>query len=184
MITWFTRFSFDRSAADLTDITLGQQIDEGYEVFKALTGQDSKVDDNAPVLRMWEGYEFALGLYVMCAGDQFTRIRRNIDMTFYEVYNDMQVMKQNDPEFVYEAPPWFRDADLCRSHRSNLIRRQPENYNDGRWPGTPPVMPYLWPFIDDSEDGYSLMVSKAERDLLAKGERKLPKAIKERVANL
>lgn len=185
VITWFTRFSFDRTAQDLETTTLGYQIHQAYEAFKFLTGREenSELDENSPVLRMWEGHEFALGIYGMSMGDQFTRIRRNVDTLFFDFYHDIQSMKKEDENFVYEKPPWFNDADVCRSHRSNLMRRQPENYKT-TWPKTPVNMPYLWPFIDDSPEGYTLMVSKAERALLKKGERKLPLSIKARVGNL
>lgn len=184
MITWFTRFSFDRTAEDLTTQTLGWQLEEFRDVWSAMIGSnDGEIPDNHPVLRMWEGYEFALGTYGMALCDQFTRVRRQLDSTLYDVYYDIQDIKKDDKEFVYEAPPWFKDADVCRSHRSNLMRREPSNYKR-TWPKTPENMPYLWPFIDDSPEGYSLMVSKAERELLRKGERALPKPIAARVKNL
>lgn len=182
MITWHTRFSFGRTAQDLERVTLGYQIEQAFDVFVALTTEaETDVPDTHPVLRMWEGYEIALAAYGMELGLEFTVGRHMAEDRFWQFSAGVKAFKKSMNE-TYLAPPWKDDADVCRSHRSNLMRRQPGVYGD-TWPRTPELMPYLWPFVDE-DGGYDLMVSKTEQDLLRQGKRKLPPSIKSRVANL
>jgi hypothetical protein len=57
------------------------------------------------------------------------------------------------------------------------MRRWPSTYS---FPRNPKDMPYLWPIVDD-DGGYTLRLSKYDRELLAKGERSLSKNILERI---
>lgn len=40
-------------------------------------------------------------------------------------------------------PPWLTD-EFCLSHRSNLIRKDPNHYRP-LWPDVPDNLPYIWP---------------------------------------
>jgi hypothetical protein len=84
--------------------------------------------------------------------------------------------------FRYEPPPWFRDPDVCRSHRSVLAGAEPEAYG-GLWPKTPKKMPLLWPFM--KEPGvYDLRVAKADLPSVRRKTLIVPASISERVVNL
>ncbi|MGI8613947.1 MAG: hypothetical protein ACR2KL_08425 [Nocardioidaceae bacterium] len=41
-------------------------------------------------------------------------------------------------------PPWLGDAELHRSHQSNLIRKDPTRYGP-LFPGVPDDLPDVWP---------------------------------------
>lgn len=190
MITYVTHRGYGATAAALDDRKLGRQRVEAQEIFNTLTlGEELPKD---PVYRMWEGYEFALGIYCMMLCMEFTMHRGIADKIFWEVAAALKEMKRSDASFSMEHPPWHDDKDVMRSHRSNLLRLQNEgdavaghDYLKHFGKATPKNMPYLWPILDESqEDGYKLMVSKSDKALLAAGKRELPDAIAERVANL
>ncbi|WP_344904429.1 hypothetical protein [Actinomadura meridiana] len=46
-----------------------------------------------------------------------------------------------------ELPPWLGDPALHRSHRSALVRKDPDFYGP-RFPGVPADLPYVWPKSD------------------------------------
>lgn len=41
-------------------------------------------------------------------------------------------------------PPWLGDEDFHRSHRSSLLRKDPEHYRP-LFPDDPDDLPYVWP---------------------------------------
>jgi hypothetical protein len=41
-------------------------------------------------------------------------------------------------------PPWLGDGDLHRSHRSALVRKDPDFYRP-QFPDAPDDLPYVWP---------------------------------------
>jgi hypothetical protein len=41
-------------------------------------------------------------------------------------------------------PPWLGDERLHASHRSNLLRKDPEHYGQFEWT-EPDDLPYWWP---------------------------------------
>jgi len=182
MQTFFTRTSLVRSLDDLDDARLGKQRVEGLQIIQTLTGM-SEAYKNHPVMFMWQSYESALIIYTMMACLAWQR-RGFADTTFWKVARITEALEKQDA-FYYERPPWLDDVDFLRSHRSNLIRKLPERYGP-LFKRTPSDMPYLWPVVDpdDEKGGYVLKVSKADKDRLKKGERKLPDSVAARVANL
>jgi hypothetical protein len=46
-----------------------------------------------------------------------------------------------------DVPPWLGDDAVHRSHRSALVRKDPEHYRP-RFPDVPPDLPYVWPASD------------------------------------
>jgi hypothetical protein len=172
-------FAYGSTARTLDDRRLGIQKDQTLEILNGLTLEEEIPDH--PVYRMWIGYEYALAIYGMFLCMEWTMHRKFKDTVFWELGRAIEEMGGS-----YEHPPWLRDKDLIRSHRSNLMRRWPRNYS---WPGTPQDLPYLWPVnlfdVRTSEPaGYELMVSSEELELLKAGERTLPRRMRERVVNL
>ena len=43
-----------------------------------------------------------------------------------------------------QPPPWIDCEDVYISHRSNLIRKDPEHYKH-YWPDVPDSLEYVWP---------------------------------------
>lgn len=182
VITYLTRMSFLDTAADLDLRALAQQYKEGQDLFLDMVYDTTeKVEAAHPVRRMWLGYEVALGIYVNCIGLELTK--RGIVRGLGSLATAQPVEElRRDHGAEFDLPPWFEDADVMRSHRSNLVRRHPDDYA-GKWQGTPVAMPYLWPVVDDEGD-YKLMISKYDKGLIASGERQIPASIKKRVSNL
>jgi len=167
--------------ADLPDPMLRQQMEEAMLIFDALTGIKPLPNPNHPVLGMWEGYEFALGIYAMMGNLEWTFKRGYADhkymMFFHKAIKDMQ---GDDPEFTYLAPPWLRDPAVILSHRSNLQRRGAPTV----WKNCPKNWPYIWPQLDESEAGYRLWISKADKSRILEGSRARPdSATLERIVN-
>ncbi|BBN02047.1 hypothetical protein MPTK1_2g12340 [Marchantia polymorpha subsp. ruderalis] len=90
---------------------------------------------NAPVVRMWRGYSDALACYYnICLAEWERRGCRNILLQPIELPADSAPI----------MPPWFGDDAIHASHRSNLLRKEPEHYGQFGWT-EPDSLPYIWP---------------------------------------
>ncbi|KAG6547254.1 hypothetical protein Mapa_011190 [Marchantia paleacea] len=90
---------------------------------------------NAPVVRMWRGYTDALANYYnICLAEWERRGCRNILLQPIEISADTAPI----------LPPWFGDDAVHASHRSNLLRKEPEHYGQFGW-SEPDSLPYIWP---------------------------------------
>lgn len=188
MQTWLTRVSWRAASQDLESRQAVLQTIEAYDLFEYLLGysDESKEAPPAPLQRMWQGHEYSLGIYAMTMGERVHKLGIK-DEIFFKTHDLFQQWKKDakedgEPIPSWVTPPWARDTDVMRSHRSNLVRRWPRQYSP-IFLKTPDNMPYVWPLLD-GKGGYNLNVSKFDKDLIAKGERVLPKAIAERVVNL
>lgn len=180
MMTWMTRMSFFDTAADLEVDLLATSYYDSVGLFDFLVYQEGDLAENHPAVRMWQGYHVALGMYAAATASTLVVHGISVGLETMKMAGAVEEMRREE-EQPFVLPPWIKDTDVLRSHRSNIVRRWPE-YADV-WPGTPERMPYLWPFVDD-EGGYSLMVSKHDKQALADGDRALPKTIAKKVANL
>jgi hypothetical protein len=71
-------------------------------------------------------------------------------------------------------PPWEKDANIIRSHRSRLIALDREHYAP-LFPGTPEKMPILWPQVLKADPSvYRLRLKTEDIKRLTSGSRKLP----------
>lgn len=185
MRTWMTRSSFLATAADMDNNLLVHSAIESNRLLHAAVYDEQPAEwrfdfHRLPTLHMWEGFEVALAAYsaALCVELATRGIQVNVHMEAATTIRELR--RWEDGTFVF--PSWLKDTDVLRSHRSNMARRWPALYADA-WKGTPENWPYLYPFV--SEDGsYQLMLSKQDKELLAKGERTLPKPIQLKVANL
>lgn len=184
MITWMVNKSiFDSlESLDLPELVLAKR--KGFALLESLLGKNDD-EFGAPIVAMWQGFEPALAAYV--AATSAVLIQK------FEISGDAEganngsgalgvssLMKEarRHEGLPFEAPSWFEDVDILRSHRSNLMRRFPSRYN---FPQNQKDMPYLWPFVQ--EDGsYIIRISKHDREMLKSGERSLSKSILERIS--
>lgn len=199
-MTWFTRISWFDTMTDLHTALLLQQNDDAVEAVgkmifpllqeghiaggrKYYASYDDPDFANHPVARMWAGYETALAAYgaVSCV-ESVVRGYAQSGKGLKISGMISAVRWETRSEAPMELPPWKEDTDVLRSHRSNLVRRFPSHYSDV-WSEAPEGWPYIWPFVDE-DGGYGLFVSRHDRELLASGERKLPKDVKKRIENL
>lgn len=177
-MTFCTRIGAGRTARDLTDKHLERQLDHVYETVLSIRGEGD-FPDREPVIRMWKGFEHSLCIFGMFQAMEYGQTRGFYTTRFWDLSEILEEIGGN-----YVAPPWAKDKDVMRSHRSALARMYPDDYGD-LWPGTPENMPYVFPFLDpEAEHGYELFVSKTEQALMKTGERRLPKSIASRVVNL
>lgn len=114
---------------------LGKQRVETYQILRSLLGISSGWLSH-PATRMWDGNAAALAVYGLV----------NCDEWIYRGYNDSlrpkfeHVVKSHRGS---KRMPRFLDV-IAESHRSNLIRKDPEYYNH-LWPNTPDNLEYVWP---------------------------------------
>jgi len=118
---------------------------------------------------MWRGYEKSLLYYAMCICDEwlqrgykdFVRDKVMKELVTYcslstgkEIdrvvdWYDYSYGRNRDNEIVLshsctlEYPRWLGDEKLHASHRSNLLRKNPEWYSKFGWK-EPNNLPYVW----------------------------------------
>lgn len=131
MQTFLPYPDFDKSARCLDDKRLGNQRREALIIFNTLTrGEGGWI--NHPAVEMWKGYENALACYFDVNVKEWRR--RGFK-------NNMLLIPITRP-IVY--PPWIGDETFHASHRSNLLRKNPEFYKQFGWT-EPDNLPYVWP---------------------------------------
>lgn len=194
MMTWLTRMSFLDTAADLETELLQRVSHEAISLFYQLVygygDEDEEINVSHPLYQMWYGYEPALAAYA--ASVQLELNTRGVQAGDHlELANTMRELRRDETmgDMSFVQPLWMEDADVLRSHRSNLARRWPTFYGK-MWAGTPALLPYIWPFpvasAKDSTEivGYELKISKHDKALVASGKRVIPKTLKDRIVNL
>jgi len=122
--------------------------------------------ENHPASKMWKGYEYHLGLYLL-SGLKILRIRNKKE------YNNVEFNIRNEM-LRFEntgAPKWLGNENFHASHRSNLLRKANEAleksmnastnkmmlkymyiykwYQQFNWLESPDL-PYFWP----TKEGY------------------------------
>jgi hypothetical protein len=142
MQTFLPVSDFAESARILDDARLGKQRVEAYQIIRTLDGV-TRGWRNHPAVRMWRGYEAALIEYTLVVCDEWDR-RGYADT----VRTKLQVhLRQTGGPIL--APPWLGHEPLHASHRSNLLRKDPDYYGRFGW-SEPPDLPYLWPVAKDA----------------------------------
>lgn len=137
MQTFLPVADFTETAALLDDARLGKQRVEAYQIIRTLDGV-TKGWRNHPAVRMWRGYEPALLVYALAICDEWDR--RGYADTVREKLAGHLRAEGDEPKM----PPWLGDESLHASHRSNLLRKDPDFYGRYDW-REPPDLPYVWP---------------------------------------
>jgi Pyrimidine dimer DNA glycosylase len=135
MQTFLPLPDFAASAGVLDDVRLGKQRVEAYQVIRTLD-EVTRGWRHHPVVKMWRGYEAALVDYGLVVCLEWTS-RGRADT----VHDKLLAHARPGPAVL---PPWFGDEALHASHRSNLLRKDPEWYGRFGW-AEPPDLPYVWP---------------------------------------
>jgi hypothetical protein len=128
---------FGETARILDDARLGKQRVEAFQIVRTLDGV-TKGWRNHPAVRMWRGYEPALIEYGLVICTEWDR-RGYADTVRGKLAEHLR-----DSRGPIVLPPWIGDDGLHASHRSNLLRKEPEFYGRYGWP-EPPDLPYVWP---------------------------------------
>lgn len=156
MQTFLPYPDFLESARVLDRRRLGKQRVEAVQVLRGLT-VPGYAWRRHPAVRMWAGYEEALARY----GLDICRVWREYghrDSCAATLVADlaaarpgMTVRDQAELAAAGELPPWLGDEALHRSHRSALVRKDPDRYA-ALFPGVPADLPYVWPLSDREAD--------------------------------
>lgn len=148
MQTFLPYPDFRRSAEALDQRRLGKQRVEALQVLRGLTvpGYGWR---HHPAVRMWRGHEEALGRYALTCCEVWSA--RGFGDTVAATIRDELLRLGIDPvrsqEELLEAgavPAWLGDAEFHRSHRSNLLRKDPDHYR-ALFPDVADDLEYVWP---------------------------------------
>lgn len=144
MQTFFPYADPRASAAVLDDRRLGKQRVETFQVLRALTWPTYGWK-NHPAVRMWRGFVPGLVAYGLACVDEW-RARGRADSTRLSLLEftggvepDWNVLRDDG-----RLPPWVGDEALHLSHRSALVRKEPEHYRQ-HFGDIPDDLPYVWP---------------------------------------
>ncbi|MEW2359586.1 MSMEG_6728 family protein [Spirillospora sp. NPDC029432] len=152
MQTFLPYEGFAASARVLDPRRLGKQRVETVQVLRGLTvpGYGWR---RHPAVLMWRGYEEALVRYGLEICREWTGAGRR-DTCAATLGTDLRaargVERVRDQRELAEAgdlPPWLGDPALHLSHRSSLVRKDPDFYGP-LFPGVPADLPYVWPASD------------------------------------
>lgn len=133
MQTFLPYRSFANSAKSLDNKRLGKQRVETKQIYLSLT-EPSYGWKNHPAVKMWKSYEPTLAAYGAATCNEW--IRRGFNDSLLGWFE----ARSNG---VTEAPNHFTESFFA-SHRSNLLRKNPEFYSV-LFPETRADLPYLWP---------------------------------------
>lgn len=132
MQTFLPLADFRMSARVLDYRRLGKQRVEALQILNALRSGGGWSSHPASV--MWRGCEAALEVYHDVMVREWVARGYKNTMTLF-----------NRPMDAWSRVPWwFGDDAFHASHRSNLLRKNPEFYQWFRW-SEGPDLPYVWP---------------------------------------
>ncbi|MCF6734641.1 MSMEG_6728 family protein [Blastococcus sp. KM273129] len=153
MQTFLPVADFEESARLLDNPRLGKQRVETLQILRALELPDYGWASHPAVL-MWKGRTPALVAYGLAMA-RVWRERGFADTTEAQIGEFApEVVGRSQAELAAAGllPSWVGDEELHRSHRSNLVAKDPEFYR-GRFTELfgpePDDLPYLWPGPDD-----------------------------------
>lgn len=140
MQTFLPYADFVKSAQVLDYRRLGKQRVEAKQILMTLLGQ-SRGWKTHPAVRMWTGYEEVLCMYGLTMCTQWVSRGYRDTLT---AYFEAELAKLRKLGRTVLAPPWLGDKKFHRSHRSNLVRKDPVYYRK-HFPRVPDNLPYVWP---------------------------------------
>lgn len=127
--------TFERCAAVLDYRRLGKQRVEAMQILNAIENGGGWA--NHPATLMWIGHEAALRRYLA------TMIREWIARGYR---NTMEIPRTGGRVTM---PDWW-GGPIHRTHRSNLLRKDPDHYRRF-WPTLTDDLEYHWPVTNDDE---------------------------------
>lgn len=140
MQTFLPHPDFEQSARLLDYRRLGKQRIECKQILKALARSRSGKPygwKTHTATRMWEGHDSALIEYGIAMCNEW-RARGYVDnqLRFFR-----RLARVHPPPV---KPKWIGNEEVHASHRSNLLRKAPEFYQQFGWKESADL-PYVWP---------------------------------------
>ena len=149
MQTFLPYADFAETARVLDPLRLGKQRVEVIQIVRALT-RPTYGWKHHPAVLMWQGYEEALGAYGVAVVREWTAAGRS-DTCEATILADLaeagvRVPPRSQAELAEAGllPPWLGDEAFHRSHRSSLLRKDPEHYGPV-FTDVPDDLEYVWP---------------------------------------
>ncbi len=148
MQTFLPYPDFEQSARALDVRRLGKQRVETIQVVRALT-RPAYGWAHHPAVLMWKGYEEALGCYGLTCCRVWTEHGFG-DTCAETILADLgefgvrTVRTQAELAAGEALPPWLGQERVHLSHRSALVRKDPERYRP-LFPDVGDDLPYDWP---------------------------------------
>lgn len=144
MQTFLPYADFAASSIALDERRLGKQRVETFQILRALTWPDYAWK-NHPAVRMWRGFVPALVAYGLANCAEWVR-RGNADTVETSLLTFTNGRRPDPGALVRggQLPPWLGLPALHLSHRSALLRKDPEFYRP-LFGEIPDDLPYLWP---------------------------------------
>lgn len=148
MQTFLPYADFERSARSLDAKRLGKQRVETIQVVRAVTRSDYGWRHH-PAALMWKGFEEALGRYGLTCCEVWVE-SGFADTCAATIATDLRaagissIRTQDELAEAGKLPPWLGDEALHLSHRSALVRKDPDHYRP-LFPDAPDDLPYVWP---------------------------------------
>lgn len=140
MQTFVTHPNPSVTAMELDRQRLGKQRVEAIQIAQSLLGISTGWR-NHPAVHMWRGYEqFLIHNYIPAIMNRWIQLGYRND----GCYSHHLILSRMVSKINIERPHWFFDDSFIRSHKSNLIRKKPEHYQD-LYPGVPSYLNYVWP---------------------------------------
>ena len=136
MQTFLPYADFKESAQCLDYRRLGKQRVEAKQIHNILSsGRNTGGWVNHPAVKMWRGYAEALAWYynIIC----LEWLDRGYDN------NMLPLRVYGVPLRDTEMPPFIGNKDFHDSHKSNLLRKDPEFYGWYEW-DVPDNLSYVW----------------------------------------
>lgn len=145
MQTFLPYPNFTSSAVALDKKRLWKQCVETKQIYRAI--REGSGWANHPAVRQWQSYEKALLLYGIKMVVQAMKCGIKTDMLIW--YGDALDQEFEEHGLNVPYPKWLGLDIYHASHRSNLLRKDPEYYGQFGWEEGPD-QPYFWP----SKEGY------------------------------
>lgn len=141
MQTFLPYPSFEESAACLDPVRLGKQRVEALQLLRANTVPDYGWRHH-PAAKMWAGRLPALVAYGLAMTDAWTALGHadTVRPQLLAFAPEVEGLAQE----ALELPWWLGDPDFHLSHRSNLVRKDPQYYRP-LFGDIPDDLPYVWP---------------------------------------
>ncbi len=148
MQTFLPFSDFAASAEALDTKRLGKQRVEVIQIVRALTVPGYAWSSHPAVL-MWKGFEEALGRYGLTICDVW--VQRGFGDTCaatiaadLEAFGVAEIRSYAELADQGALPPWVSSPELLESHRSALVRKDPEHYRP-MFPDVAGDLDYVWP---------------------------------------
>lgn len=160
MQTFLPYPDFAESARALDQRRLGKQRVEAMQIVRALT-RPAYGWKHHPAVLMWQGYEEALGSYAVEICREWRR-RGHADTCEVKIFDDLAAAavpipprSQRQLDAARALPDWIGNDDVHRSHRSALLRKDPEWYGT-KFSDVPDDLDYVWPVrrVDRAHPNY------------------------------